>query len=305
MYFKSEYHPVKTLGQGSFGMVHLAIKKSNGLKVVYKIIKKGYLPFYTLESSPPPECHSTEISTLYGKYAGAGCMSPRPQSLLLPPEIKIQEYLSQPGYGSLYVPRVIDYIITTRVYVLIMEYLGEDWMDLDEYMTKHGKVSMDKARLIIKEVVTALLSLKKLGILHGDVLGRNILYNGKTGGVKLIDFGITEPLEGWNQDNSAQARYSGPASGSSGGRPKVRPTEIRYIKNVGYLLYLLLTSGDPFKNLNIPQEEFAKELRNRLDNPESQPAVDAVDLISVLFGYGSSQMVSIEDMLDHPFFTSQ
>ncbi|KAH9245224.1 hypothetical protein BASA81_017298 [Batrachochytrium salamandrivorans] len=129
-----------------------------------------------------------------------------------------------------------------------MEYLGEDWMDLDEYMTKHGKVSMDKARLIIKEVVTALLSLKKLGILHGDVLGRNILYNGKTGGVKLIDFGITEPLEGWNQDNSAQARiFRVQHQDRQEDRPKVRPTEIRYIKNVGYLLYLLLTSGDHSK----------------------------------------------------------
>ncbi|KAH6567117.1 hypothetical protein BASA62_006295 [Batrachochytrium salamandrivorans] len=271
MYFKSEYHPVKTLGQGSFGMVHLAIKKSNGLKVVYKIIKKGYLPFYTLESSPPPECHSTEISTLYGKYAGARCMSPRPQSLLLPPEIKIQEYLSQPGYGSLYVPRVIDYIITTRVYVLIMEYLGEDWMDLDEYMTKHGKVSMDKARLIIKEVVTALLSLKKLGILHGDVLG-------------------------WNQDNSA--------SGSSEDESDSWGTEMGDTRDIGQLMYHLLISKDPY-NDQIIQKEVAKKLENSLGNPESQLSIDAVDLVTTLFDKKSSKMTSLEDILGHPFFIHQ
>ncbi|KAH6565235.1 hypothetical protein BASA62_007403 [Batrachochytrium salamandrivorans] len=94
MYFKSEYRSVRRLGQGSFGIVHLAIKKSSGLEVVYKAIKKKNVSLYTLESSPPPECHSTEIPALYGKHAGARCMSSRPHNLLLPFEVKVQEYLS-------------------------------------------------------------------------------------------------------------------------------------------------------------------------------------------------------------------
>ncbi|KAH6566983.1 hypothetical protein BASA62_006387 [Batrachochytrium salamandrivorans] len=117
MYFRSEYHSVRRLGQGSFGIVHLAIKKSNGLEVVYKAIEKDDAKFYTFESSPPTECHSTEVSTLGGKHSGARCMSPRPQNLLLPFEIKIQEYLSQPGYENPYVPRVVDYFVTKeRIY---------------------------------------------------------------------------------------------------------------------------------------------------------------------------------------------
>ncbi|KAH6600962.1 hypothetical protein BASA50_001967 [Batrachochytrium salamandrivorans] len=106
-YFKSEYRSVKKLGQCLFGAVHLAIKRSSGLKVVYKIIEKEDVKFYALESSPPPECHSTKVSTLYGKHAGARCMSPRPQSLLLPFEIKLQEYLSHLGYENSYVPRLL------------------------------------------------------------------------------------------------------------------------------------------------------------------------------------------------------
>ncbi|KAH6597793.1 hypothetical protein BASA50_004229 [Batrachochytrium salamandrivorans] len=216
-------------------------------------------------------------------------MSPRPQNLLLPLEIEMQKYLSHPGYENSYVPRVIDYVVTEKAYILVMEYSGEDWVALDKYMTKHGKFSVDKARLIIKEVVTALIFLKKLGVLHGDI----------------ADFGSSELLEGWNQGSSTQTEYSSTASESSGGKPKVILEEIRDIKNVGYLLYRLLTLGKKFKNSSIPQEEFAKELRNSLDNPESQRTINAADLIASLLKYYLSQVDFIEDMLEHPFFTSQ
>ncbi|KAH6580653.1 hypothetical protein BASA61_009515 [Batrachochytrium salamandrivorans] len=304
-YFKSEYYSVRKLGQCLFGAVHLAIKRSSGLKVVYKIIEKEDVKFYALESSPPPECHSTKVSTLYGKHAGARCMSPRPQSLLLPFEIKLQEYLSHLGYENSYVPRVIDYILTEGAYVLVMEYSGEEWVTLDEYMTEHGKFSLNEIRLIIKEVVTALVFFKKLGILHGDIADRNILYNDKTGNVKLIDFGFSKPLEGCNQDNSVQAKSLDSASGSSGGTPDSGPTEIRDMKNVGDLLYRLLTLEDPFQDRTPPQEEVVEGFRNRLGNPESQLTINAMDLVFILYNYGSTQMVSIEAILEHPFLTSQ
>ncbi|KAH6586052.1 hypothetical protein BASA61_006641 [Batrachochytrium salamandrivorans] len=304
-YFKSEYHSVGELGKGAFGIAHLAIKKSSGLEVVYKIIEKEDVEFYTLESSPPSECHGIKIPTLYGKHAGARCMSPRPQNLLLPFEVKVQEYLSQPGYGSPHVPRVIDYIVTEKKYILVMEYSGEDWVGLNRYIMKHGKFSMNEVRLIIKEVVTALVSLRKLGVLHGDIAARNVLYNDKTGSVKLIDFGLSQLLEGWNQDNSVQAESSDSASGSSGGKPDSGPAEISDMKDIGDLLYRLLTLKTPPQDSKIPREEIVEELRNKLDDFESQPAVNAVDLVASLYKCGSYRIATIDDILGNPFFTSQ
>ncbi|KAH6585181.1 hypothetical protein BASA61_007046 [Batrachochytrium salamandrivorans] len=295
-YFKSEYHSVDELGQGSFGIAHLAIKKSSGLEVVYKAIRKAGVSLYTFESSPPSECHSTEVSTLYGKHAGARCMPPRPQNLLLPPEIEMQKYLSQSGYENPYVPRVIDYMVTEGEYILVMEYFGEEWVDLNRYMTKHGKFSVNKARLILKEVITALLSLKKLGVFHGDIAARNVLYNDKTGYVKLIDFGVSEPLEEWDEDSSG--------SGSSEDESDFWNIEESDIYDIGKLMYHLLTSKDPFKNQAV-QKEVAKKLGNSLGNPRSQLSIDAVDLVTTLFGQGSYQMTSFEDILQHSFFTSQ
>ncbi|KAH6564862.1 hypothetical protein BASA62_007663 [Batrachochytrium salamandrivorans] len=126
MYFKSEYRSMRKLGQGSFGAVHLAIKKSNGLKVVYKTIGKENVKLYTLKSSPSPVCHITEFSTLYGKHVSARCMPLRPQNSVLPFEIEMQKYLSQDGYGSPHVLEVIDYVVTEGAYILVMEYSGEE-----------------------------------------------------------------------------------------------------------------------------------------------------------------------------------
>ncbi|KAH6570497.1 hypothetical protein BASA62_004319 [Batrachochytrium salamandrivorans] len=139
MYFKSEYRSVKKLSESEFDDVHLAIKRSSGLKVVYKIIEKEDVKLYTLESTPPPKSHSIEVSALYGKHVSARCMSPRPQSLLLPLEIETQKYLSQPGYENPSVPVVIDYIVTKDAYILAMEYPGEDWIELDEYLKSSAK----------------------------------------------------------------------------------------------------------------------------------------------------------------------
>ncbi|KAH9268271.1 hypothetical protein BASA83_009432 [Batrachochytrium salamandrivorans] len=160
-----------------------------------------------------------------------------------------------------YVPKVIDYILTEGAYVLVREYSGEEWVTLDDVYDEACKFSVDKARLIIKEVVTALAFFKQLGILHGDIADRNILYNYKTGGVKLIDFGVSKPLEGCNQDNSVQAKSSDSAPGSSGGTPDFGPTEVSDMKNVGDLLYHLLTLGRPIPRPNSPSRRSCRRIQ--------------------------------------------
>ncbi|KAH6595708.1 hypothetical protein BASA61_003708 [Batrachochytrium salamandrivorans] len=164
---------------------------------------------------------------------------------------------------------------------------------------------MNEVRLIIKEVVIALVSLRNLGVLHGDIAARNVLYNDKTGSVKLIDFGVSEPLEGCNQGISVQENSSNSASGSSGKKIDAGDEEISDIKDIGNLLYFLLTLKTPFQDSKIPREEIVEELRENLDDPESQPEADAVDLVASLYNCGSYRITFIEDTLQHPFFTSQ
>ncbi|KAH9275254.1 hypothetical protein BASA83_002489 [Batrachochytrium salamandrivorans] len=277
-YFKTEYQHLKDLSKGMFDDVHLAIKRSSGLKVIYKVIKPKDIVFNTPEVNPPSECHSTEISPLDGKHAGAGCMSPRPQTLLIPLEAKMQEYLTQPRHNNPYVLGFVDYIITEGAVILVLEYSGEDWVAFDEYMTEHGIFSVDEVRLILKEVITALAFLKNLGILHGNIVG-------------------------CNQDSSAQTESSGAALESSEHEPDSEDKEARDIKNIGNLMYLLLTLGRSFKNIDAIRARATEEFKGVLGDPESQLTINAANLVTILLGYGTYQITSIEDALEHSFFT--
>ncbi|KAH9252003.1 hypothetical protein BASA83_011064 [Batrachochytrium salamandrivorans] len=295
-YLKSEYNYVKKPSTGKHSS-HLQVgsKKSDGSKVLLKTIERDYIMSHTLESTPPPKSHSIEVSALYGKHAGARCTSPRPQSLLLPLEIETQKYLSQPGYENPHVLEVIDYIVTEDAYILVMEYPGEDWVVLDEYLKKYDKLFVNEVRPLIKKVIKVSLSLKKFGIAHGCVTESNVLYNKDTGGVKLMNFELSRPLKGWNQGSSA--------SRSSEDEPPFWGTEKDSMMDIGRLMYRLLTSEPPSQSSST-RGEFAKKLGDNLNDPRSQRSINLVDLVFVLLGQGSYEM-TLGDTLDHPFFTSQ
>ncbi|KAH6602656.1 hypothetical protein BASA61_000883 [Batrachochytrium salamandrivorans] len=81
----------------------------------------------------------------------------------------MQKYLTQPDHGSPYVLQVFDYAVNRRRICTSHGYPGEGWMALDRYTTEKGKLSVVEVRLIAREVLKALLSLKAFGVVHGNV----------------------------------------------------------------------------------------------------------------------------------------
>ncbi|KAH6588978.1 hypothetical protein BASA61_005766 [Batrachochytrium salamandrivorans] len=296
-YLKLKYNYVKEPSMSkTYSHLQVATKKSDGSKVLFQTINKDHVLFYTLESTSPFESYSTEIPALYGKHGSARCMSPRPLNLVLPYEVEMHKYLSQDGYGSPHVTRVIDYIVTKKEYILVLEHPGKGWAKLDEYLMKHGKLSVERVRDITKEVVEALLSLRNLGVAHGSIAERNILYNEKTGELKLMNFGYSGPLKKWNQGSSATK--------PSDEKPDFWSAEKDDIWDIGQFMYHLLTSKDPYNDQAV-QKDVAKKLGESLGNSESQLSIDAVDLVTILLNQGPYQMATLENVLKHPFFTSQ
>ncbi|KAH6589452.1 hypothetical protein BASA50_010023 [Batrachochytrium salamandrivorans] len=170
-YFESEYFGKKTLGQGQSGVVYLAIRKSDGMEVAYKSIPKSKVRKYTLEFSPPPRCHLPSPLVGSEDQSVAQCMSPRPPNLLVPHEFLLQMYLSRPGYENLYVPVVFDYFILENEYILVMEYVDENWVSLSKYVKEKGQLDINEARNIVKEIVNAMIFLKQNGVVHDDLSG--------------------------------------------------------------------------------------------------------------------------------------
>ncbi|KAH9247598.1 hypothetical protein BASA81_014815 [Batrachochytrium salamandrivorans] len=243
MYFRSEYSSKEKLGRGKFGAVYLATKKSNGMEVAYKSIPKSKVRRYTLESNTSPICHPHNPLVGSEEPSVAQCMSSRPPNLLLPYEFMLQMYLSRPGHENPYVPEVFDYFILKNGFVLVMEYFGDKWVSLLSYLKKRKRLDIEHARNIIKEVINGMLSLKQHGVVHRDLHVGNVMYNPETGSVKLIDFGMTSTLPGWKEGKSFPLKSSEPSSPASGYKAGIK--ELKSMKMLGYVLYMILTGKSP------------------------------------------------------------
>ncbi|KAH9246630.1 hypothetical protein BASA81_015824 [Batrachochytrium salamandrivorans] len=170
-YFTSEYLFEDILGKGDSGVVFLATRESNGMKVAYKSIPKSNIYKYASESSPRSICNLRNSLVGSEEQSVAQCMSSRPANLLFPYEFALQMYLSRPGHENPYVPTIFDYITLEDEYTLVMEHLDEKWSTLSKYVGKKGQLDIEEARNIIKEIVKAMISLKNHGVVHGDFHG--------------------------------------------------------------------------------------------------------------------------------------
>ncbi|KAH6578647.1 hypothetical protein BASA50_004402 [Batrachochytrium salamandrivorans] len=171
IYFKSTYSHEKILGEGKFGTVYLGTKRSNGMRVACKTIPTENVEEYALELSPPPRCHTPNPLSRHKKLAAAQCMSPRPSGLYVPHEVAIHMYLSRPGNENIYVPRAIDYITLQDGFILIMEYINEEWVSLLSYLMERGRLGVSEARHIIRKVIDGMINLKQQGVLQEDLHG--------------------------------------------------------------------------------------------------------------------------------------
>ncbi|KAH9252822.1 hypothetical protein BASA81_009227 [Batrachochytrium salamandrivorans] len=152
-YFESEYLFEDILGRGQSGVVFLATRNSDGMKVAYKSIPTDKVYLYASESNPPPRCHTPNPLVLSEETSVAQCMSSRPSNLYVPYEFMLQMYLSRPGHENPYVPTTFDYFILENEYILVMECFDESWVNLAKYAEKKGRLDIEDARNIIKEVI--------------------------------------------------------------------------------------------------------------------------------------------------------
>ncbi|KAH6602208.1 hypothetical protein BASA61_001332 [Batrachochytrium salamandrivorans] len=247
-YFESEYSSKKKLGKGKSGVVYLATRKSDGMEVAYKSIPKSKTRKYASESNTFTRCHLRNPIVRSKKPSVEQCMSPRPPDPLVPYEFMIQRYLSRPGYKNPYVPVVFDYFILESEYIVVMEYFDEQWVNLAKYVKERIRLDIENARDIVREIVNAMISLKRHGVVHNDLTGK----------IKLIDFGVTNVLPEWEEGKSLLLNSSDPPSLVS--KSEAGDDEVESIEMLGELLYVLITGMDPY----IDYSDYEKVLRATL-----------------------------------------
>jgi CheY-like chemotaxis protein/tRNA A-37 threonylcarbamoyl transferase component Bud32 len=73
---------------------------------------------------------------------------------------------------------------------LVMDFV--DGVDLEEYMVTRGKIPIKSFTTMAFDIASAISELHRSRIYHRDIKLKNILYDIKTGKVKLSDFGIAK-----------------------------------------------------------------------------------------------------------------
>ena len=152
------YNIVKTLGEGSFGKVKLAVHQSTNQKVALKIISRRKL--VTRDMAGRIE---REIQYL--------------QLLRHPHIIKLYTVITMPGE-----------------IVMVLEYAGGELFD---YIVKNGKMAEDKARKFFQQIVCAVEYCHRHKIVHRDLKPENLLLDEQLN-VKIADFGLSNIMTDGN-----------------------------------------------------------------------------------------------------------
>ncbi|ROW08205.1 hypothetical protein VPNG_06947 [Cytospora leucostoma] len=153
-----QYNIVKTLGEGSFGKVKLAVHRGTGQQVALKIISRKKL-----------------IS--------------RDMAGRVEREIEYLQLLRHPHIIKLYTV-----IKTSTEIIMVLEYAGGELFD---YIVQHGRMEEDEARRFFQQMLCAVEYCHRHKIVHRDLKPENLLLDDHLN-VKIADFGLSNIMTDGN-----------------------------------------------------------------------------------------------------------
>ena len=151
------------------------------------------------------------------------------------------------------------------LHYIIMEYV--DGETLKEYITRHGRLSIDEAVKFTIAIAEGLEHAHTMGIVHCDIKPHNVIIT-RTGRVKVTDFGIARAMNATNTvmyTNSilGSAHYLSPEQAS--GKPVDGNTDIY---SLGVVLYEMLQGFTMGKTQRHEPYDFATQMIPAVD-PEA------------------------------------
>ncbi|KAJ3075556.1 hypothetical protein HDU99_001510 [Rhizoclosmatium hyalinum] len=294
--FEAKYKIQKQLGAGGHSTVRLAIRSYDNKPVVCKFIKNSSVWHWD-------ECKIT------GRQR--------------PLEIKVMRKFSNLNNGRGH-PNLINYYEHFELngkFMIIMEYMGENWIDLYDYIEEYGPVREDISMEIFRSIVETLVFLHSIGYYHNDIKDENVMIHSKTRQIKLIDFGSATPVPGPDDKTPnlcenfyGTKKFAAPEAVL--GDP-YNP-EMQESWALGTLLFVLLFKLDPFttdeeimgtdilRRINKFRAMAAKNLAQRRAHPQGISELtgvlgdisdDAVEALCAMMEKDPTKRIKVKDIL--------
>jgi len=149
------YKIIKTLGKGNFAKVKLAIHLPTGREVAIKVIDKTPL-------------NSSAREKLYR-------------------EVKIMKLLNHPN-----IVRLFQVIESERSLYLVMEYASGG--ELFDHLVKNGRMREPDARMLFRQLVSAIEYCHRKSVVHRDLKAENLLLDQHMN-IKIADFGFSNTFD--------------------------------------------------------------------------------------------------------------
>jgi hypothetical protein len=134
--FNMQFEVLDQIGSGGNSVVKLAFDKIRNHQVVCKFIQNGNIWHWSPANVP------LEIETM---------QKLKHQNIMI-----LYDYFSLDGGNE---------------WILVLEYLGKDWMDLYDYIETFGPVNEEDTKIIFSHVLDALEFMHKHGYSHNDIKG--------------------------------------------------------------------------------------------------------------------------------------
>ncbi|VDM33619.1 unnamed protein product [Hydatigera taeniaeformis] len=254
------YFLCEPIADGSFGKLYLAIHALTRQHVAIKIIEKKKL----------------------GVVSGAEVFRVRG-------EIEALKRLSHPNIYSLY--QVIE---TDGTFYLILEYVPGG--ELFDYILHNGSLQESHARVLFRQLVSAIGYSHSRGIAHRDLKPENILLKDEQN-IRVIDFGLCAK----NADNKFLTTYCGSLAYAA---PEVLQNQeyngpAADIWSMGVILYAILCGSLPF-DPSKPEKLPKLIMKGQYTMDESLSATGR-DLLAQMLCVDPTARISMVELSTHPW----
>lgn len=201
--FYADYMIGREIGKGGFGVIFSAVRRRDQKPVAIKVIKKSKVTqWYELKSRPFTSSSNNsgdESSTSDDEDYANSCFEDTGAAIRtkrIPLEIALMIRVREVKNCI----TILDYLEQKNCFIIVMERF-ESCKDLFDFITeKGGGLSESLAKEFFKQIVQAILSIHKLGVLHRDIKDENILVDMNTNQLFIIDFGAGAFVDNNNQN---------------------------------------------------------------------------------------------------------
>merc|ERR1712038_629608 len=275
--FDKKYTTCSLLGKGGFGAVYAGYRNTDHFPVAIKVINKNRIMSTsgTNEHRVPMEVALMKITN---HIEGV---------------IKLIEYFELPDCFML----IMERMMTTKAHAngRDIKTSSSNVKDLFDFISDNGPLEEDLVKKIFRQIIETVQKIHAAGVIHRDIKDENILIDTQSRNVKIIDFGSGARLHDEVYTDFDGTRVYAPPEWIKFRRYRADGLTVW---SLGILLYDMVCGDIPFETDN--QIKKAQVIfKSSLGLSE-----EVKDLIRACLTISTSERISLDGLLSHPWATS-